>query len=545
LKFQKNIPMPQTITNQQLDQYLTLIQTGGVEQARLVYDALNAQGYRYAGWAAGVARGDSITGVSALDFLQGSALMGAGGDACRNLTQVQVDEIRVNMALGYLQTLSAIATDSGGSVDRDVSYKETAAFHDAAFQQSGLTLDNWTLKTPMDLIVQTQGEDAAEGAWERVRDTGGTGLDSIMESTWLLNQVGRQMSSPDPEIAQKAQAWMNEVPGPANWAQIMRFFDTFGRMLGHGVNGIGDIDYDINGNVNSNFTAARNIVIRSDPLVLDFDGDGLELSAASGNTLFDHNADGIKTGTGWARPDDGFLVRDLDGNGLIDTGRELFGVDTIKSNGALATQGFDALKDLDSNNDGFITSADAAFGELKVWQDTNQDGISQSGELKTLSQLNITSIGVNGSTSGSQAGQIINNNLVALSATYTVGGQTRTVGAIDLETNNFFTEFPPEVVDESGNPVAITTQAQALPQMNGSGMVRNMRAAASLNSDFADALQTFAATTTRNGQRGQLDSLSAQWAGTSSCLQGGQLAKRALNLSYVRLGQRCFHSAAF
>jgi hypothetical protein len=28
------------------------------------------------------------------------------------------------------------------------------------------------------------------------------------------------------------------------------------------------------------------------------------------------------------------------------------------------------------------------------------------------------------------------------------------VGAIDLETNNFFTEFPPEVVDEAGNPVA-------------------------------------------------------------------------------------------
>jgi Ca2+-binding RTX toxin-like protein len=282
---------------------------------------------------------------------------------------------------------------------------------------------------------------------------------------------------------------------------------------------------------NTYFLGARNIVIRSDPLVLDLDGDGLELSAASGNTLFDHNADGIKTGTGWARPDDGFLVRDLNHNGLIDTGRELFGVDTIKSNGALATEGFDALKDLDSNNDGFITSADAAFGELKVWQDTNQDGISQSSELKTLSQLNITSIGVNGTTSGTQAGQIINNNLVALSATYTVGGQTRTVGAIDLETNNFFTEFPPEVVDEAGNPVAITTQAQALPQMNGSGMVRNMRAAASLNSDFADALQTFAATTTRNGQRGQLDGLVTKWAKTSPYAGDSLLAFNA-NIIY-------------
>ena len=56
-------------------------------------------------------------------------------------------------------------------------------------------------------------------------------------------------------------------------------------------------------------------------------------------------------------------------------------------------------------------------------------------------------------------------------------GTTHTVGAIDREANNFLTEFPPQVVDDSGNPVAITTQAQALPQMNGSGMVRNMRAA--------------------------------------------------------------------
>jgi hypothetical protein len=204
---------------------------------------------------------------------------------------------------------------------------------------------------------------------------------------------------------------------------------------------------------NNFFLGARNVVIRSDPLVLDLDGDGLELSGASGSIVFDHNADGIKTGTGWARPDDGFLVRDINNNGLIDTGRELFGIDTVKSNGALATNGFDALKDLDSNNDGFITSADAAFGELKVWQDANQDGITQSGELKTLSQLGITSIGVNGSASGTQAGQIINNNKVALSAGYTRNGVTRTVGAIDLETNNFFTEFPPEVVDEAGNPV--------------------------------------------------------------------------------------------
>ncbi|MGX5648963.1 hypothetical protein ACWKW4_01755 [Hydrogenophaga borbori] len=240
---------------------------------------------------------------------------------------------------------------------------------------------------------------------------------------------------------------------------------------------------------NTAFNSARSFINRRDPLVLDLDGDGLELSAASGSVLFDHNADGIKTGTGWARPDDGFLVRDLNGNGSIDSGRELFGVDTVKSNGQLASQGFDALADLDSNGDGQITSADAAWGQLQVWRDTNQDGISQAGELSGLDALGITRLGLNGSATGPQAGQTINNNRVALSTTFTRNGVNRTVGAIDLEANAFFSEIPPQVVDEAGQPVVVTQAASALPQMNGSGMARNLRAAMSLPGTQADELE--------------------------------------------------------
>lgn len=223
--------------------------------------------------------------------------------------------------------------------------------------------------------------------------------------------------------------------------------------------------------------------------------------------------------TGWAGADDGFLVLDLSGNGSIDSGRELFGVDTVKSNGQLATQGFDALADLDSNADGQITSADAAWSQLQVWRDLNQDGISQSNELSTLAGLSITRIGVNGSSSGPQAGQTINNNRVALSTTYTRAGVNRTVGAIDLAHNPFFSEIPPEVVDEAGNPVTVSETAQALPQMNGSGMVRNLRAAMSLSGTQADELEAAVAAFAagdRDAQRAQIDGLITEWAQTSS-----------------------------
>src|SRR5665647_3061083 len=79
---------------------------------------------------------------------------------------------------------------------------------------------------------------------------------------------------------------------------------------------------------------------------------------------------------------------DKNGNGTIDNGRELFGDAMIKSNGQLATDGFDALRDLDSNADGKINSSDSQFANLRLWRDLNQDGISQSNELFTLGSQN-------------------------------------------------------------------------------------------------------------------------------------------------------------
>ena len=99
-------------------------------------------------------------------------------------------------------------------------------------------------------------------------------------------------------------------------------------------------------------------------------------------------------------------------------------------------------------------------------------------ELLTLAVLGITSISTQGTTTGPQAGQVINSNRVALSSAFTQNGTTRTVGAIDLEANNFSAQFPTQVVDPTGNPLAITAQARAMPQMSKAGMVRDMRTVA-------------------------------------------------------------------
>jgi len=77
--------------------------------------------------------------------------------------------------------------------------------------------------------------------------------------------------------------------------------------------------------------AAGTTLPRRDPIVFDLDGDGIETTSTRDGIviLFDHDGDSVKTGTGWIKPDDGWLVLDRNGNGVIDSGRELFGVDTL------------------------------------------------------------------------------------------------------------------------------------------------------------------------------------------------------------------------
>ena len=87
-----------------------------------------------------------------------------------------------------------------------------------------------------------------------------------------------------------------------------------------------------------------------DPLVLDLDGDGVELVNADGwnGVQFDFNGNGIKTATQWVKSDDGLLVWDRNNNGAIDDGSELFGQDTPTKYGDPVTDGFSALKTVES-----------------------------------------------------------------------------------------------------------------------------------------------------------------------------------------------------
>ncbi|WP_434051449.1 MAG: DUF5801 repeats-in-toxin domain-containing protein [Roseibium sp.] len=137
---------------------------------------------------------------------------------------------------------------------------------------------------------------------------------------------------------------------------------------------------------------ASDFSFSSDPIVLDLDGDGVELVSAENGVAFDLNGDGQAEVSGWVGADDGILAVDLDGSGKIESGREVFS--EVFNEGGFADS-LEALASLDSNGDAVIDANDAAFTDIRVWQDVNTDGVSQDGELSTLSDLGIESINLN------------------------------------------------------------------------------------------------------------------------------------------------------
>ncbi|WP_306423178.1 calcium-binding protein, partial [Acinetobacter sp. YH12086] len=132
---------------------------------------------------------------------------------------------------------------------------------------------------------------------------------------------------------------------------------------------------------------------RSDPLILDLNHDGIiNTKNLNQGVNFDLDGNGFAEKTSWVASQDGFVVLDLNENGEIDNGGELFGTDTLLANGEKAVDGFEALAQYDNNKDKIIDENDDIYQSLKIWKDANGDGISQQNELFGFSDLGIKSI---------------------------------------------------------------------------------------------------------------------------------------------------------
>lgn len=135
-------------------------------------------------------------------------------------------------------------------------------------------------------------------------------------------------------------------------------------------------------NVTVGTAAKPQPVQQTDPLVLDLAGNGFTTRGLDDAVRFDLTGDGRPESISAPKGDDALLALDRNGNGRIDSGKELFGDQHGASNG------FAELSKYDDNSDARIDRQDSVFEQLSLLRFDAQGRQQQ----QTLAEAGVSAI---------------------------------------------------------------------------------------------------------------------------------------------------------
>ena len=124
-----------------------------------------------------------------------------------------------------------------------------------------------------------------------------------------------------------------------------------------------EIDISMNLKMSRSFVESNNINIQAgeaklvDPLVINFSGNSAQLTDTKFD--FDLDSDGKTDKISFVDSGSGFLTLDINKNGTVDDGSELFGPST--------GNGFLELAQYDDDGNQWIDEADSIFDKLHIW----------------------------------------------------------------------------------------------------------------------------------------------------------------------------------
>ena len=294
-------------------------------------------------------------------------------------------------------------------------------------------------------------------------------------------------------------------------------------------NSFNDKNYNLLNNSLTSFITASNLyngdtlnISLYDPIALDLNANGkIDTLSLENGAFFDHNGDDIAFKSSWISGEDGILARDINGDGAITSGAELFGNFTKLKNGELAKNGAQALKDLDDNNDGIFDSNDKAFNEILVWQDKNSDGISQKNELKTLNEHNIKSIDLEFMADNTALDKD-NKQILIGSFSTNISNESKNNLASDIDFS--VDTIQRNILDDTDGII------------KGTGFVRNFNL--SLSDEIKNAYESYKALNTKQQQLSNVETLVNLWAKTAKQYKelDNPIQKAKINISSVASG---------
>jgi|GEM_PF-259753 len=277
-------------------------------------------------------------------------------------------------------------------------------------------------------------------------------------------------------------------------------------------------------------SALQNTTNRIDPLILDLDGNGIQTTSLNNSgTYFDLDNNSFAEHTSWVSDGDGILFRDLNNDGIVTNGSELFGDHT----GLLNTDGFMALAQLDSNSDGKIDANDLAFSDLKV--------LKGDGTVNTLSELGIVSLNLDHSTHyvvDSNGNATIYGNMYEITDAngnirQAEGSYTKADGSTAVMDSYLLNRDPISSIE----PTQVTNVSDAiaaLPYVANMGNVYDLYTAMSQDQtgQLQNLVQSFVNEPDGNARTTIVDHILSHWAGTTvvdptsrgSNINGQQLA---------------------
>lgn len=242
-----------------------------------------------------------------------------------------------------------------------------------------------------------------------------------------------------------------------------------------------------------------------DPLVVDLRHDGRLTTCMEQGAYFDMANDGFAEKTAWLRQGNAFVVRDIDNDGYITSGKELFGDQTSLASGTTATNGFAALADLDSNKDGKFDQQDSAWNSVKLWIDDG-DAISHEDELVSLEAAGIQSI----SLSYTNLGLADADNTIAQQNTTGVlmaDGRAKAIASLLLKSNPMDTE--------SRDYLDVPEDIAVLPDLEGLGKSLPLSQSMVRDPVLRMMVQGFVALSADVDLSNLFETILFQWAGVS------------------------------